>query len=163
MDDNGKLCGLITVKDILKKENYIPPIEGDLDAEGEKTLFKIIKKKFNHEFVYVTEYPWKIRPFYHMRFKDRPGITKSFDLLWKGLEITTGAQREHRHDILVEQAKEKKISVKLIKDYLNFFKYGCPPHGGMGLSPTRMLMLLLNIDNVRKVTFLPRDTERLTP
>ncbi|GAI11523.1 unnamed protein product, partial [marine sediment metagenome] len=90
-------------------------------------------------------------------------LTKSFDLIWKGTEITTGAQREHRYKILKEQAKEKKISLKLIKDYLNFFRYGCPPHGGFGFSPTRILMLLLGIKNVREVTFLPRDTQRLTP
>jgi aspartyl/asparaginyl-tRNA synthetase len=79
------------------------------------------------------------------------------------MEITTGAQREHRFDKLKTQAQEKNLNLEPIKDYLNFFKYGCPPHGGFGLSPTRMLMLLLNIKNVREVTFLPRDTERLNP
>ena len=134
---------------------------GDLDAEGEKLLSEIIKKKYGHDFVFITEYPFEVRPFYHM--KQGKDLTKSFDLLWKGLEITTGAQREHRYEILKKQAKEKGLSEKSLKAYLNFFKYGCPPHGGCALSPTRMLMLLLGIKNVRDVTFVPRNTERLTP
>jgi len=147
---------------LLKKAGYKGP-KDNLDAEGEKMLSEIVKKKFNHEFVFVTEYPWSARPFYHMKKEKDKNLTKSFDLIWKGIEITTGAQREHRHNILKDQAKDKKINLKLIKDYLNFFNYGCPPHGGFGLSPTRVLMLLLNIKNVREVTFLPRDTDRLTP
>ncbi|MCR4284746.1 MAG: aspartate--tRNA(Asn) ligase [archaeon] len=135
----------------------------DLDAEGEKLLFEIIKEKYGHEFVFVKDYPWSARPFYHMKQEKEKDLTKSFDLIWKGTEVTTGAQREHRHDILVKQAKDKKINLELIKDYLNFFRYGCPPHGGFAISPTRFLMLMLNIKNVREVTFLPRDTERLTP
>ncbi|MBU4241818.1 MAG: aspartate--tRNA(Asn) ligase, partial [Nanoarchaeota archaeon] len=121
------------------------------------------KEKHNHEFVFVTEYPWSVRPFYHMKKEGTKDLTKSYDLLWKGLEITTGAQREHRLDILKEQAVEKGLDLDLIKDYLNFFKFGCPPHGGFGFSPTRMLLLLLNLKNVREVTFLPRDTGRLNP
>jgi len=146
---------------LLANEGYTPTEEGDLDAEGEKLLCEVIKKKHKHEFVFVTEYPWAVRPFYHM--KNDKGLTKSYDLIWKGLEITTGAQREHRHDILKDQAIEKELDLKLIKDYLEFFKYGCPPHGGFGLSPTRFIMLLLGLGNVREVTFLPRDTDRLNP
>jgi aspartyl-tRNA synthetase len=137
--------------------------DSDLDAEGEKALGDYIQKKYKHEFVFLTLFPWKVRPFYHMRPKDNPRVTNSFDLLWKGLEITTGAQREHRHDILIKQAKEKKISEKPIQWYLDMFKYGAPPHGGFGLSPTRVVMQMLNLPNVREATFAPRDTERLTP
>lgn len=147
---------------LLRKNGYAGP-KDDFDAEGEKLLSKLIKEKHNHDFVFVTEYPWSARPFYHMKKEGDAKLTKSFDLIWKGIEITTGAQREHRHDILKEQAIDKKINLDLIKDYLNFFKYGCPPHGGFGLSPTRVLMLLLDIKNVREVTFLPRDTSRITP
>ncbi|MFT4250238.1 MAG: aspartate--tRNA(Asn) ligase [Candidatus Woesearchaeota archaeon] len=136
-------------------------LEGDLDSEGEKLLFELIKEEFGHEFVFVTDYPWSIRPFYHMK-KDS-SETKSFDLLWKGLEITTGAQREQRPDVLKQQAVEKGLDLGILEDYLNFFRFGCPPHGGFAVSPTRMLMLLLGIKNVREVTFLPRDTQRLTP
>ncbi len=145
---------------LVRKQGYKGP-KDDLDADGEKILASLIKKKFKHEFVFVTEYPWSARPFYHM--KKSKDITKSFDLIWRGTEVTTGAQREHRHDILKKQAIDKKINLKLIKDYLNFFRYGCPPHGGFAVSPTRFLMLMLDIKNVREVTFLPRDTGRLTP
>ncbi|MBU2589429.1 MAG: aspartate--tRNA(Asn) ligase [Nanoarchaeota archaeon] len=151
------------VKMLKEEKNYTPSEEGDLDAEGEKLLCELIKEKHGHEFVFVTEYPWSVRPFYHMKKEGTKDLTKSYDLLWKGLEITTGAQREHRLDILKEQAVEKGLDLDLIKDYLNFFKFGCPPHGGFGFSPTRMLLLLLNLKNVREVTFLPRDTGRLNP
>lgn len=154
----------ITMKEVLellKKKGYSS--KGDLDAEGEKLIYEIIKEKYKHDFVFITEYPWSVRPFYHMKKEGTKDITKSFDLLWKGLEITTGAQREHRHDILKKQAIEKKIKLDLIEDYLNFFKFGCPPHGGFALSPTRLLMILLGIKNVREVTLVPRDTERLRP
>ncbi len=155
----------ITMKEALRllKEAGYKSAQEDLDAEGEKRICEIIKEKFNHEFVFITEYPYSARPFYHMKKSDDKNLTKSFDLLWTGLEITTGAQREHRYTILKEQAIEKNLNLDIIKDYLNFFKYGCPPHGGFGLSPTRLLMILLNLNNVREVTFLPRDTERLNP
>jgi len=147
---------------LLAGQGYKGP-KDDFDAEGEKMFSEIVKEKYGHEFVFVTEYPWSIRPFYHM--KSETGETNSFDLIWKGTEITTGAQREHRHKILREQAIEKGLNPDSegMKDYMSFFKYGCPPHGGFGLSPTRVLMLLLDINNVREVTFLPRDTSRLTP
>ncbi len=147
---------------LVRAKGYGGPND-DLDADGEKLLYESIKEKFGHEFVFVKDYPWSARPFYHMKHKDNPDLTKSFDLVWKGVEVTTGAQREHRLEILKKQATNKKINLQLIEQYLNFFKYGCPPHGGFAISPTRFLMLMLNLKNVREVTFLPRDTERLTP
>ncbi|MBT9169285.1 MAG: Aspartate--tRNA(Asp/Asn) ligase [Syntrophomonadaceae bacterium] len=137
--------------------------KGDLDPEGERLLCRHFKEKTGHEFVFVTEYPSVVRPFYHMRPEGKPHLTKSFDLLWKGLEITTGAQREHRYDILVEQAKEKGLALEPIQYYLDFFRYGCPPHGGYGFGLTRMLMVMLNLKSVREVTFLYRGVNRLTP
>jgi aspartyl-tRNA synthetase len=98
-----------------------------------------------------------------MRYHDSPDTTKSFDLIWKGLEVTTGAQREHRYEKLLSQAKEKNVDVKSINHYLNFFKYGCPPHGGYGFGLTRMLMVLLGAQNVREVTYVYRGPNRLTP
>lgn len=156
----------VTMKEahaILKKESGHEIKDDDLDPEGERLLCEYIKSKFGHEFVFVTEYPVSVRPFYHMRKEGEPTITKSFDLLWKGLEITTGAQREHNYEKLKAQAIEKKVPMEGIKTYLEFFHYGCPPHGGYGLSPSRMLILMLGLKNVREATFLPRDTERLTP
>lgn len=135
----------------------------ELSSKEEKKLGEYIKKKHGHNFVFLTEFPYSERPFYHMKKKGEPKITLSFDLIYKGLEITTGAQREHRYKILKEQAKEKNIDPKSIDFYLNFFRYGCPPHGGFALSPTRVVMKVLNLPNVREATFLPRDTDRLTP
>ncbi|MFA5763193.1 MAG: aspartate--tRNA(Asn) ligase [archaeon] len=146
---------------LLKEKEIIQ--SGDLDAEGEKKISEIVKEKYKHDFVFITEYPYEKRPFYHMKQTSDKTLTKSFDLIWKGMEITTGAQREHRYEILKEQALEKGLTQEPIKHYLDFFKYGCPPHGGCGVSLTRLLMQLLEIPNVREVTFLPRDTERLTP
>ena len=145
--------------DLLKKQ-YNHSCVGDLDPEGEKLLCEHFKKSHGSEFIFVKDWPLEVRPFYHMR---ENGLSKSYDLLWKGMEITTGAQREHRYEILKKQAKEKKVPLEGIKEYLEFFKYGCPPHGGYGLSPSRMIMLLLGLKNVREATFLPRDTERLNP
>lgn len=150
-------------KGILKKLKVKSEREGDLSPEEERKLSNFIKEKEGNEFVFVTEYPVEVRPFYHMRLENNPGITKSFDLLWNGLEVTTGAQREHRYDILVSQAKEKGLSLKPIQFYLDFFKYGCPPHGGAGLGPSRMLTRIFGLDNVREVTYLYRGVNRLTP
>lgn len=135
----------------------------DLDPQGERILSEYIRRKFSHEFVFVTDYPVQTRPFYHMRHPENPGLTRSFDLLWKGLEVTTGAQREHRVDILERQAIEKGLSLEPLKHYLDFFRYGCPPHGGYGAGLTRLLMVLLERPNVREVTFLYRGPNRLTP
>ena len=116
-----------------------------------------------HEFTFVTDYPTSVRPFYHMRYEDRPTVTKSFDLLWRGIELTTGAQREHRYDRLLAQADEKKVDVEAISYYLDFFRFGAPPHGGFGFGLTRLLMQMLGQDNVREVTFLYRGPHRLEP
>lgn len=137
--------------------------EGDLSPEEERKLSEWILKERGHEFVFITEYPKDVRPFYHMRMENNPKLTKSFDLLWNGLEITTGAQREHRYEVLAKQAKEKGLKLEGLKHYLNFFKYGCPPHGGFGLGPSRMLMKIFNINNVREVTYIYRGVKRLTP
>ncbi len=111
----------------------------------------------------MTDWHKSVRPFYHIRYEDNPDITKSFDLLYKGLEITTGAQREHRYEILKVQAEEKGLDIKELSGYLNFFKYGCPPHGGAGIGPGRIVMQMLELDSVKEATFLPRDVKRLTP
>ena len=136
---------------------------GDLSPEEERKICEYVKEKEGHEFVFVTEYPVAIRPFYHMHDEKDPSLTKSFDLLWNGIEVTTGAQREHRYDVLVAQAKEKGMKLNTIQFYLNFFKYGCPPHGGYGMGPNRMLMKLLGIENVREAMFMYRGVKRLEP
>jgi aspartyl-tRNA synthetase len=135
----------------------------DISSEEEKALGDIIKKETGHDFVFVTDWPIAGRPFYHMRYADSPGITKSADLLYKGLEITTLAQREHRIAVLEKQALEKGLSLESLTDYLNFFRYGCPPHGGAGIGPARIVMKLLDQPSIKEVIYLPRDVKRLRP
>jgi aspartyl-tRNA synthetase len=137
--------------------------EGDLDAEGERLVAHHVARETGHEFTFVTDYPEWIRPFYHMRSADDPTRTRSFDLLWKGLEVTTGAQREHRPDRLAAQASDRGVPLGPIGYYLDFFRFGCPPHGGFGLGLTRFLMSLLGVDDVREVTYLHRGRDRITP
>ena len=135
----------------------------DLDPAGERAVAAWVRERTGHEFAFVTGYPASVRPFYHLRPAGTPSLTASFDLLWKGLEITTGAQREHRYDVLVAQAAEKGLSPEPMQDYLNNFRYGCPPHGGFGLGLGRLLMALLGLDSIRDATFLFRGPNRLTP
>jgi aspartyl/asparaginyl-tRNA synthetase len=140
-----------------------PGAEHDLDPPSERALSAIVQERHGHEFAFVTDYPTSVRPFYHMRYDDRPTVTKSFDLLWRGIELTTGAQREHRYERLLEQAEHKKVDTGPIQYYLDFFRFGAPPHGGFGFGLTRLLMQMLGQDNVREVTFLYRGPHRLEP
>jgi aspartyl-tRNA synthetase len=135
----------------------------DLNPEEERSICEIIKKETGHDFIFITEYPASIRAFYHMRKENEPTLTKSFDLLYRGVEITTGAIREHRLEILEKQAVEKGMNLEELKDYLNFFRYGCPNHGGAGIGMARIIMKILNLGNVKEAVFLPRDVKRLTP
>ncbi|WP_234543813.1 aspartate--tRNA(Asn) ligase [Streptomyces shenzhenensis] len=149
---------------VLRAKGWDPEgIKEDLDPEGERGIASYVKEETGHEWVFITHYPTSIRPFYHMRPADNPGLTLSFDLLWKGLEVTTGAQREHRYDVLLKQAAEKGMSPEPMQDYLNCFRYGCPPHGGLGMGLGRVLMVLLGLDSLREATFLFRGPNRLTP
>ncbi|MBT6995618.1 aspartate--tRNA(Asn) ligase [Candidatus Woesearchaeota archaeon] len=151
------------IKTTLSKHGKSLSEDDDLDSEAEEILGEIIKKEYNEEFVFVTNYPWEVRPFYHMKPKDDKNGTKSFDLIWNGVEIATGAQREHRYDILKKQATEKGIKLDEMEAYAEIFKFGCPPHGGIGLGLDRMVQRLLKLNNVREAILLPRDPERLTP
>src|SRR3989344_2303887 len=126
----------------------------DLSPEEERALAKYIQDKEGHEFVFIHEWPASVRAFYSMRLESDPTLTKSFDLLYKGLEITSGAQREHRVEELSKQILEKGLKLEPFESYINFFKYGCPPHGGFAPGPSRLLMKLLGLENVREVTYL---------
>lgn len=151
------------VKEALGKLGIASEKYGDLSSEEEKALGKYVKETYNHDFVFVTEYPAEFRAFYHMRKEDDKTLTKGFDLVFKGLEITTGAQREHRYDVLMKQAIERGMHVENIQFYLDFFRYGCPPHGGFGMGPGRLVMKLLELDSIRESTFLFRNPRRLNP
>ncbi len=131
----------------------------DLSTEGERLACKYAMEEFNSEFIFVTDYPKEKRAFYHMRDKD---TALGYDLLWRGVEITTGAQREHRYDVLKAQAQEKGLD-KDVEFYLEFFKYGCPPHGGFGIGVDRLTMLLLGLPSLKESMFLFRGPTRLNP
>lgn len=133
--------------------------KGDLTTEAEKLSYKWVQKHYNHEFLFITDYSAEKRAFYHMR--DEQGVPQGYDLIWRGVEITTGAQREHRYDILKAQAEEKGLAED-VKFYLEFFKYGCPPHGGFGLGIDRLTMLLVGL-HINESMFLFRSPKRLTP
>ncbi|MFE5580892.1 aspartate--tRNA(Asn) ligase [Kitasatospora sp. NPDC056531] len=151
-------------QEILRKGGWDPAgVKEDLDPEGERGVSAHIEEATGHEFVFITHYPVGVRPFYHMRPADDSRVTLSFDLLWKGLEVTTGAQREHRYDVLLKQAAEKGMSTEPMQDYLNAFRYGCPPHGGLGMGLGRVLMAMLGLPSIREATFLFRGPNRLTP
>ena len=132
---------------------------GDMNAETEKLAYQYVKEKYHHEFVFITDFSAKKRAFYHKRVN---GIPQGADLIWKGCETTTLALREHRYDILCEQAKEKGLG-KDVEFYLEFFKYGCPPHGGFALGVDRITMLLLETGSLKETMFLFRGPTRLEP
>ncbi len=151
--------------EILKGIGYKLPPErkGDLDPGAERALGNYVKENFGNDYVFVTDWPFATRPFYHMLQDDNPLLTKSFDLLGRGLEVTTGAQREHRYNQLKNQALEKGLTLGPIQNYLNYFRYGCPPHGGFGLGLSRLLMIMLDLPNIREAVYLFRGPNRLTP
>lgn len=132
---------------------------GDMNAESEKLASKYIKEKYGHEFVFVTDFSAKKRAFYHKR---ENGIPQGADLLWKGCETTTLALREHRYAVLCEQAKEKGLGED-VKFYLEFFKYGCPPHGGFAFGVDRVTMLLLETGSLKETMYIFRGPNRIEP
>ena len=148
-------------KELEKRYGYNIPTEdvGDMNAESEKLTGRYAKEVYGHEFIFVTDFSAKKRAFYHMR---KDGVPQGYDLIWKGMEITTGAQREHRYEILKAQCDEKGLGED-VKFYLEFFKYGCPPHGGFALGIDRMTMLLLGMPNLKETMFLFRGPNRITP
>ncbi len=150
--------------EIMRAQGWDPAGDrDDLDPEGERGIAAHFARQAGHEFVFVTHFPSAVRPFYHMRPAGRADLTLSFDLLWKGLEVTTGAQREHRYEVLTAQAAEKGMNLEPMAYYINAFRYGCPPHGGFGMGLNRMLMAALGLDSIREATFLFRGPNRLTP
>lgn len=149
-------------KRIIKEEmHYVGEVEEDFERHEEELICKYVKDKYHSDFVFITHFPWSARSFYVMR--DENGITQSYDLLYRGIEITSGAQREHRPEILENQIKDKGIEPADLQFYIDFFKYGCPPHGGFGVGMARILMKTLDIDNIREATFIYRGPTRLNP
>ena len=135
----------------------------DFEPEEEKLLCELMKQKTGSEFVFVTHYPSKKRPFYAMESRKNPEETESFDLLFRGLEITTGGQRIHSYEEQVKKMEKRSMNVELFESYLMMHKYGMPPHGGLGLGLERFTSKLLGQENVRLSTLFPRDIHRLVP
>ena len=155
---------LAEAKEIVKSRGYeVPRDDDDMDPEGERQIAAYVAEKYGHEFVFLTDYASSIRPFYHMRHEGDASITKSYDLIFNGTEISTGAQREHRIEVLEAQAIEKGLDPKEIEGYLDFFRYGVPSHGGFGMGLARVLMLMLHQASIREVTYLFRGPTRLEP
>ena len=151
------------VKQIVADRGHvIERTDGDLDPEAERQIATHIKETQGHDFVFVTEFPSSVRPYYHMR-EDDDSLTKSYDLIFGGVEISTGAQREHRADVLEAQAVEKGLEPAELEEYLDFFRYGVPTHGGFGMGLARVLMLMLEQSTIRETTFLFRGPTRLHP
>ena len=153
----------LEAKKILKERGISSDKDGDMSPEEEREISKYVKEKYNTDFVFIIDYLSSERPFYSMKHEDNPKLSKTFDLLYKGIEITSGAQREHRVEILEKQIKDKGIDPETVADYLNFFRYGCPPHGGAGIGPGRIVMQILNLSSIKEATYLPRDVKRLNP
>ncbi len=135
----------------------------DLEPEEEVLIGQYFKEEYDSDFVFVTHYPSKKRPFYAMEDPQDNRFTLSFDLLFKGLEITTGGQRIHDYQMIMEKIEKRGMDAEEIEDYLMIFKYGMPPHGGLGIGLERLTMRLLDEQNVRETTLFPRDVTRLTP
>jgi aspartyl-tRNA synthetase len=150
---------------LLEKIGYkLPPEKKfDLDPGAERAIGAHFKETEGADYVFVTDWPFEARPFYHMLDPNNQGITRSFDLLGSGLEVATGAQREHRYEILKTQALAKGLTVDPIESYLNYFRYGTPPHGGFGFGLSRFLMIMLNLSNIREAVYLFRGPTRLSP
>ena len=135
----------------------------DLEPEEEVLIGRYFKEEYDSDFVFVTHYPSKKRPFYAMDDPENTSVTLSFDLLYKGLEITTGGQRIHDYQMILEKMEKRGMDPEDIKDYLMIFKYGMPPHGGLGIGLERLTMRLLDEQNVRETSLFPRDVTRLEP
>jgi nondiscriminating aspartyl-tRNA synthetase len=154
---------MLEVKKILAGLGVVSGEDHDLSPEEERAISEYVKKEYNHDFIFIHEYHKSKSAFYHMRLEEGSDYSRRADLLYRGLEVTTLAQREHRVDVLTKQAEEKGMSLEPLKDYINFFRYGCPPHGGAGIGPGRFIMKILDLPNVREATYLPRDVKRLNP
>ena len=135
----------------------------DLEPEEEALIGQYFKEEYNADFVFVTHYPSKKRPFYAMDDPEDTRYTLSFDLLFHGLEITTGGQRIHDYDALRQKIADRGMEEEGMEQYLDTFKHGMPPHGGLGIGLERLTMQLLGEDNVRETCLFPRDLNRLEP
>ncbi|USG98973.1 aspartate--tRNA(Asn) ligase [Thermococcus argininiproducens] len=149
--------------EILRELGKDIPWGEDIDTEGEKLLGRYIKEAYDEDLYFIYQYPSSAKPFYIMKYDNKPEISRSFDLEYRGIEITSGGQREHRYDKLKAQIAEKGLNVESFDFYLKAFRYGMPPHGGFGLGAERLVKQMLDLGNIREVILFPRDRKRLEP
>jgi len=135
----------------------------DYDTESERLLGKYVKEKYKSDFFFVNKFPFSVKPFYVMKVDNDPQWARSVDLIYKGVEQSSGGQREHRYEKLVDQVKEKGLTQESVEWFTKFFKYGAPPMGGFCIGIERLTMQMLGINNVREVALFPRTPERLLP
>lgn len=136
---------------------------GNIDAEGEKLICQYVKEKTGCDFVFLTKYPVKKRPVYAMPDPSDKTVTNSFDLIYKGLEITTGGQRIHKYSMLRQNMLDFGLNPDIFTFYLDTFKYGVPPHGGFAIGLERLTMKILDLTNIRETSLFPRDLDRVWP
>lgn len=164
INDNIPVITLSEVHEIIKKE-YKQDFtnEPDLTPIEERLICEYSSKEWDSEFVFVTHFPSSKRPFYTMDDPENPEFTLSFDLLFRGLEITTGSQRLHVYDDYVKKMKERNMNIESFEPYLQIFKYGMPPHGGLAIGLERLTSTIIGLENVKQASMFPRDINRLTP
>lgn len=148
---------------VAEKYNRAIKNPNDLEPEEEQLIGKYFKEEYDSDFVFVTHYPSKKRPFYAIDDPSNPKVTLSFDLLFRGMEVTTGGQRIHDYKMIIDKMMARNMNPEDIASYLMIFKYGMPPHGGLGIGLERLTMKLIGENNVRETTMFPRDVNRLEP
>jgi nondiscriminating aspartyl-tRNA synthetase len=151
------------IYEILKQYGKEIPYGEDLNREAEQSLARHMKEKTGHDFFFINRFPFAIKPFYVMRVDEDPEWARSVDLVYRGLELSSGGQREHRYEKLMEQVKIKKMTESEIAWFTENFKYGVPPHGGFSIGIERLTKQVLGIENIREATLFPRTPERLKP
>jgi nondiscriminating aspartyl-tRNA synthetase len=157
---------IITFRDgvkLLQDAGFEQSENKDLDTESERELGRIVKELYGSDLFVLSEYPTSARPFYTKRLESNPNFTKSYDVIFRGVEICSGAQRENDYTTLLNQITSSGMSPEPLSDYLNSFKYGSPPHGGGGLGLERVLILYFNLGNIKLGSLFPRDPSRFTP
>ncbi|MFH0836848.1 MAG: aspartate--tRNA(Asn) ligase [Candidatus Aenigmatarchaeota archaeon] len=135
----------------------------DIDREAELLLGEYVKNKYKHDFFFLNKFPFSKKPFYVMRYEDEPEWARSTDMIYRGTELSSGGQREHRYDRLLKQLKEKKMAPESVSWFTDHFKYGVPPHGGFCIGIERIVMKMLGLDNIKETVLFPRTPERLVP
>jgi nondiscriminating aspartyl-tRNA synthetase len=153
----------LEAKKLLKEHFQLNEEDDDLSPGEELKLCEYIFKNFNSEFVFVTHYPEKKRPFYAMNSETEIDMTESFDLLFRGIEITTGGMRIHKYDEIIQKMKKRNMDTTSFKFFTDAHLYGLPPHGGFGMGLERLTQKIVGLNNVKEATMFPRDISRLTP